>query len=442
MMNDPRSRRKIPSSVRGNVLAAVVLCFAILLYFQQNTLLRLYNVQFLFDEKSIVENFRSMTDLGFPYVNISRGEGPIALLDEKDSVDLSLPKTFEWNHTTHDLETWLSDHWTTGMIVLKRNAVTSADIYFESYYLGNTETSRCVSWSMCKSVVSTAIGIAVDQGLLNIEKTVTDYVPSLMGTGYEGVRVKDVLQMSSGVGFDEDYFNPLSDINVMGYTLALGFSMDSFVKTLKNERVPGTFNHYVSIDTQVLSMVLAAATGSTLASFLETNLWKKIGCESDATILLDNEDDRRELAFGIFSATVRDYARFGWLWLNKGLSPVSGERILSKEWVHDATTVDAPHLMPGSQNVNSDYPSFGYGYQWWVLPDEKDASAPGTDFMAIGVYNQFIFVSPQHDIVIAKTSAFPFYESEQSETSHENNGELQAAAAFRAIAAHFASPSA
>jgi len=134
--------------------------------------------------------------------------------------------------------------------------------------------------------------------------------------------------------------------------------------------------------------------------------------------------------------TTRDYARFGWMYLNQGVSPVdSNVQIISKNYIRDSLTADAPHLQPGPTGL-SDYPSFGYGYQWWLLPEEDDENKLASDFMAIGVYNQFIYVSPEHNIVIAKNSAYPHYDSQQDPKTHENFSETEACALFRAIAKH------
>ena len=107
--------------------------------------------------------------------------------------DASLPATFEYNGTTFDLPQWFEDHWTTGLVVLKRDSDTTARLLYESYFRGNDAQSRCVSWSVCKSIISTLFGIAVDKGIIGdiSTKTVTDYVPELRGTAYDGVRLKD-----------------------------------------------------------------------------------------------------------------------------------------------------------------------------------------------------------------------------------------------------------
>lgn len=397
---------------------------------------RLNTVNSLFHKDNIVRNFRALHNLGFPYVNLTSRGAPIAELSPSDPV--SLPSTFFWNGTKFDLQEWLQDRWTTGLVVIKIDSVTKARILHESYGHGNDIQSRCVSWSMCKSFISAMVGIAVDKGVIGdiVEKTVTDYVPELKRTGYDGVTLKNLLQMSSGVAFNENYFNPFSDINVMGYTLALGWSMDSFVATLKRERDQGIFNHYVSIDTQVLAMVLTRAANTSLSDFAEEHLWSKVGFEYSATWVRDNKVNQMELGFGILGVTTRDYARFGWLYHNRGLSPATGDRVLSENWVMASLHPDAPHLMPGEQNLLSDYPTFGYGYQWWLCPQEHNPSLPDRDFMAIGIYGQVIYVSPADGIVIAKNAAFPSYKDHQHPTSHENYVETQGFQALRAISRH------
>lgn len=264
---------------------------------------RLLCVNYLFEKSVIVQNFRSIHELGFPYTTISLTRGaPVAELRANPATffhkPLPLPLTFVWNGTTMDLNKWMKDHWTTGLVVIKKDSTTKARILHEAYNLGNDKDSKCVSWSMCKSVISALFGIAIDKGIIGDidDKTVTDYVPELLNTGYEGVSLKNVLQMSSGVAFDENYFDPLSDINIMGYTLALGWSIDDYVSTLKRNHEPGSRNHYVSMDTQVLAMVLSRAANRSLAELADEFLWSKVGFESNATWVLDNDVNRHHIA--------------------------------------------------------------------------------------------------------------------------------------------------
>ena len=129
---------------------------------------------------------------------------------------------------------------------------------YENYWNGNSVSSKHIAFSVSKSFLSALIGIAVGDGLIDsIEDPVTKYIPDFNGTGYEGVRIKDILQMSSGVKFNEDYADPKSDINIFGRAVARGSSFRDFAKTLEREKTPGTYHHYVSIDTQVLGFLLA-----------------------------------------------------------------------------------------------------------------------------------------------------------------------------------------
>ena len=248
-----------------------------------------------------------------------------------------------------------------------------AELLHEEYFRGNTPDNKVISWSMGKSMLSCMIGIAIQEGTIrSIDDKVTDYAPELVGSGYDGVILKDVLQMSSGVRFDENYGNFFSDIHAFGRSLALGSSINALAKKLPKQRPPATYNHYNSMDTQVLGIVLTNAISkvgfANLTQYLEEKVWSKGGFEDDLYWLLDNDTNQMEIAVGTMNARTRDYARFGWLYLNQGKSPVDGTPIVNSEWVRRSVTPDAPHLMPGKNSI-SDY-EYGYGLQWWVLGKE------------------------------------------------------------------------
>jgi CubicO group peptidase (beta-lactamase class C family) len=297
-------------------------------------LIRLYRVIRLFDQDVIVENFRHMDGIiGTRTVHMADQATTFA----KDPQPL--PASFIYNGESVNLKQFLKDQYTTGMIVIKDNKIA-----FEEYWLGNDDKSVVISWSVAKSMISALIGIAVDERLIrSVYDPVTDYVPFLKGTGYDNVPIKHILQMSSGIGFDENYGDFNSDINRLGRLLALNTSIDDFVASLKNIREPGTYNQYVSMDTQVLSMVLREVTGKTVAEYMEERLWKRIGTESDGYWLIDNKGV--EIVFGCFNAVLRDYARFGMLYLNDG--QWNDETVVPADWVKASVTPDGPHLQPG-----------------------------------------------------------------------------------------------
>jgi len=338
---------RAPCSWFGIASLVGLAALALIAGLYRNELIRVYDVIHLFDRDNIVLNFRSMESI-FPARTVHRG----SLDHEFEREQRELPETYEHEGRVKSIPSFLEETWTTGLIV-----VSDEEILFEEYYRGNTASSKTISWSTAKSFVSALVGIAVEEGLVkHIDQSVSDYVPTLRGTGYDGVSIKDVLQMSSGVRFNEDYGDFFSDINRMGRAIAFNTSLDEFVASLRRERVPGTYNKYVSMDTQVLGMVLRQATGETLASYLESRIWQRIGMESDAYWLIDH--DGMELAFGGLNAVLRDYARFGLLYLNEGRW--ADEQIVPEEWVRASITPDAPHLQPGDNPASSWV--LGYGY--------------------------------------------------------------------------------
>lgn len=387
--------------------AAVLVLLAAIWY--APAALRLYRVVHLYDEDRIAHNFLHMEDI-FPVRAVRAPDQPSPLRRGA----MELPESFELGGERRRTAEYLDYSRTTGMVVLRGD-----EILYEQYWLGHGENGRHISWSVAKSFVSALVGIALDEGrFASVEEPITRYLPQLAGSGYDGVRIKDILQMSSGVGFNEDYADYDSDINRFGRTIAFGTPMADFVVTLNRERAPGTYQHYVSIDTQVLGMLLRQVTGESLADYLQSRLWQPLGMERDAYWLVDSSG--MEVALGGLNAALRDYARFGTLYLDGGRW--QGKQIVPAQWVADSTRPDAPHLMPGADNPASSS-SWGYGYQWWI-PDPDQG-----DFLAAGIYNQYIYVNPAARVVIAKNSANHRFTRERQESK-----ELHVAL-FRAIAA-------
>ena len=305
---------------------------------------------------------------------------------------IELPSHFIFQDNLINVNEYLSRTDVTALLILK-----DGKIRYENYWLTGGKSVKWLSASVAKSFISALIGIAIDQGYINsVDDAVTVYVPQLKDSAYDGVRIKDILQMSSGASWNEDYSDPNSDINRSVRIFALGGSLDEFTASLKNEKKPGTFNRYNSTDTQVLGMLLREATGISVTQYMQKMLWDPIGAEDNAYWLLDSEN--MEVAYGGFNATARDYAKLGELYRLEG--NINGTQIVPSNWIQASITPDAAHLMPG-ENTLSDYP-LGYGYQWWI-PDDSG------DFMAIGVYNQFIYVSPQNNVVAVQLSANNIY---------------------------------
>ncbi|MCG8683655.1 MAG: beta-lactamase family protein [Desulfobacterales bacterium] len=362
--------------------------------FYHKELFKLYHVVTLFEPDKIAYNFRRMENL-FDTRRIKSSDTPRPF-----EINLKpLPDSFTYKNETLNTMQFLEETWTTGLMVIKNDKVR-----YEQYFLGNTDKDTNISWSMGKSIVSALVGIAFHEGIIDdLDKPVSDYVPLLKHSGYNGVTLKNVLQMSSGIGFNEDYGDFYSDINRMSRTFALSRPLDDFVTSLKAQRPQGIFNHYVSMDTQVLGMVLRETTGQSLSSYLEEKIWQPAGMEADATWIIDSQ--KMEAAFGGLNVVLRDYARFGLLFLDNGR--FGNNQIVPAKWVRDSVTPDAPHLMPGKRS-NSSW-VMGYGYQWWI-PENTDG-----DYLAIGIYNQYIYIHPKHRTVVVKLSAYPDYNKDGEE---------------------------
>lgn len=384
----------------------LILLLLIALAWNYQRIERLLHVNSLFEEDKIISNFLYMEE-AFPFHTIRKSPQPSYL----PSAPMPLPESFSYGDgKTMRVEDYLNHTRTTGLLILHKDTIRQ-----EAYFRGHTDSTTHISWSVAKSFVSALLGIALEEGYYeSIADPVTKYVPELMGSGYEGVRIKDIMQMSSGVRFDEDYVDFYSDINRFGRSFALGSSLDDFAKSLVNEREPGTFNHYVSIDTQVLGMLLRRVTGKTLSAYLKEKIWDPLGMEFDAQWIVDNEG--MEVALGGLNIALRDYARFGNLYLHQGR--FQGQQIIPAEWIEASITPDGPHLQPGKNPLSSN--SYGYGFQWWIPPNADGA------FLARGVYNQYIYVYPKLDLVIVKNSANHRYGRAGDESMSQTMGFFRA----------------
>lgn len=386
---------KILIKITALALLALGLGFSL---FKSQSLPHLYNIVTLFDKDKIVHNFSNMNEFA-PTIEVDSSSEPHLFSKQPKA----LPKSFSYNEKEVSTEEFLLRTDTTALVVLKNE-----DITHESYYLGTKDTDKRISWSVGKSFLSAIFGIAVEQGkITSINDLVTDYVPSLKGSGYNNVSIKNVLQMSSGVRFAEDYKDFFSDINRLGRVLAFGGSFDDFAASLKNEREPGTFLQYVSMDTHVLGMVLRSATGESIVDYFEKNLWNKIHPEASTYFLTDGLNE--PMVLGGLNMRSRDYLKMGKLYRDNGYW--NGEQVVPEAWVRDSITPDAPHLMPGKRE--SAELDFGYGYQWW-LPVDADQ-----EFMALGIYDQFIYVNKKANLVIVKNSTNIEFSENRFESTHE-----------------------
>lgn len=359
----------------ANVVLRVVLALAVLTaaaaIWKREDIKRLMAVNSLFDQDRIVANFSQM-DRAFLTVPVLRGTGPISTLPLAEP--MSLPP---------EVGAWIDARAVTALVVLHQGAVVH-----ESYHLGTQDADHRISWSVAKSFLSALLGTLVADGTLpDLDAPVTRYAPELVGSAYEGTSIRNVLQMASGVAFDEDYLDPKSDINRMGRVIALGGTLDGFTAALKaRAAAPGAAWQYVSIDTHVIGMVIRGATGRDIAGLLSERIIAPLGLEAEPYYLTDG--DGVAFVLGGLNLTTRDYARFGQMIAQDGVW--QGQRILPEGWVAQSTQPSAP-TEPGR---------IGYGYQWWV----PVGAEPG-QFMARGIYGQYLYIDQTRNVVIATNGA-------------------------------------
>lgn len=298
-----------------------------------------------------------------------------------------------------------------GLLIIK-----DGKIALEKYAMGNDASTRWTSFSVVKSISSTLVGAAVQQGrIASVKDPLTRYLPQLKGGAYDGVSVEQVLQMSSGAAWDETYRDPQSDRRRM-FELQLANNPGTLLKqmsSLKKAHAPGTVFTYSTGESHLQSELIHAATGMTTSDYLSERVWARLGMERDAFWQLDSRAGQ-EIGSSGLSATLRDYGRFGQFILNDGV--IDGERILPAGWLASATrTMPGSHLEPGKL-YDGEY-ALGYGYQWWLFPTGA-AALPGHDggaFEAQGIFGQFLYINPREKVVAVVWSTWPKPEMDERE---------------------------
>lgn len=273
-------------------------------------------------------------------------------------------------------------------------------------YMNGMERSRLhLSQSVVKSFTSSLVGILIGAGELDPARLVSDYVPELATCGYRGATLNQVLDMRSGVKFSEDYLAPDSEVAALDRAsgwkprrdAADTYSIKSLILTLQQERPHGGSFLYRSIETEVLGWVVSRVTGQDLATFMSNALWQPMGAEADANITIDHEGTG--LADGGLSATLRDYARFGQLFLDGGARGT--RQVMPESWVRACRTGDVEAFKANYAERYDDYPNAAYSKQWWTLDTRAGMHE------ALGIYGQMIHVEPARRLVVVKLSSWP-----------------------------------
>lgn len=318
---------------------------------------------------------------------------------------LDLPLTVDGKDTS--LEAYMARHRVAGLLIIKNGRIV-----LERYALGNDERSKWYSFSVGKSVVSTLVGAALQQGhIRSLDQPVTDYLPTLSGTAYDGATIRHLLQMSSGVAWNEGYRDGTSDVSRMYEAIVAGRpgGIVAVMKTLEREATPGTKFLYKTGETHLLGEIVTAATGKRLADYLSERIWSRFGMESDGYWILESLDGQ-ETGGGAVNFTLRDYGRFGLFILGGGMA--AGEPILPEGWIEAATHPPPDSPQVGYGKVVPGLP-LGYGYQWWSFPPRAQATGIAAlanhegAFAGEGIFGQFLYINPRENLVAVHWGAWP-----------------------------------
>lgn len=282
-----------------------------------------------------------------------------------------------------DVDAYMGQQRTAGLLIVHKGQVR-----LEKYGLGFGPGKRWTSFSVAKSLTSTLAGAAIADGYIkSITDMVSSYVPDLKGSVYDNVTIQQLLTMTSGVAWNEDYGDPRSDVAQFNEHLApSGLDVTvSYMRGLKREAPPGTKWLYKTGETNLIGVVVSSATGKNLADYASEKIWQPFGMEHDASWLLGPTG--HEISGCCVQATARDFARIGMFVLADGVA--NGQAVLPPGWFAEATTTQAI----------TDRSEYGYGYQWWTWPDGS--------VLARGIFGQGIFIDRKRQLVIASNSNWP-----------------------------------
>jgi len=277
------------------------------------------------------------------------------------------------------LQSTLEQHESVAFLILKNDSLVH-----EQYWNNYNENSLSNSFSSAKSVVSALIGIAIQEGKIkSLDQPVGDFLADFNESEKKKITIKHLLMMSSGLDWNESYANPLSVTTEAYY----GTDLKKAIGRLKATEKPGVTFSYKSGDTQILGLVLQAATGKSLSQYAHEKLWAPMGAEQDALWSVDHENGS-EKAYCCINSNARDFARFGNLYLHKG--SWKGNQLIDSSYVKKSIT---PHGL-----MYEGKPSDFYGFQWWTVPNYKGKSF----FYARGILGQLIVVVPDKNAVVVR----------------------------------------
>jgi len=310
----------------------------------------------------------------FPYLLVEKGENTFYFAENAHPFTPALPLPFQ---NEQGFDAFLDDHKTAAFLIIRNDT-----ILYEKYFEGFSDTSILPSFSVSKAYVSILTGIAIDEDYIkSTNDAIVRYIPELLENDprFEKIRIEDLLNMRSGIKYNEGYSNPFAEMPKYYY----GKHLAHYITKLKIDGPPDEEYDYISVNTLLLGMAIERSTGKRLNQYLTEKIWRRIGMEFDANWNIDSKKHGQIKHFCCINARTRDFAKFGRLILNNG--KWNGEQIIPESWVKRTESV---------LNDSKDSQNYNYTYQWRV----KDDGA----IFAKGILGQFIYVDPVKNVIIVR----------------------------------------
>jgi CubicO group peptidase (beta-lactamase class C family) len=319
----------------------------------------IYNVADLRDHRKFTS--RPLTASENPYLFHERSEQIV-------------PRMITYQGKEYAFDDFLEESNTVAFLVIRNDSILC-----ERYVDGYEKDDVIPSFSMAKSFTSILIGCAIEDGLIDdVRDPIVKYLPELRRNHSDSLRIEHLLQMTSGLHFDEVYYSPFADVGKFYY----GRNLEKYVGNMRQENKPGEVFNYSSGDTQVLGMVLQKVLGTkTVTEYFQEKVWSPLGMEYDGSWSVDRKDGV-EKTFCCVNARARDFARIGRLYLNEG--NWNGQQLVPKSWVKSSLT---PVTTEGAVRY--------YRYQWWFMGNNGS-------FSAVGLLGQYIYVQPADNLIIVR----------------------------------------
>lgn len=322
-------------------------------------------------------NFADVRDYKkFPSVPVHKGDSTFYFISPKTWTHIDLPEKYRTEVKTKSIDDFLVQHKSLAFLIIRNDTML-----YERYFSDYDESSVIPSFSVSKVFISALTGIAINEGTVgSVNDPITEYLPQLLENDprFQKITIRNLLNMRSGIRFNEGYANPFADMAKYYY----GRQLDKYVSKLKIERPPGEVYDYKSVNSLLLAMIIEEATGEPLNDYLTQKIWKPLGMEFNATWSTDRKNGRIK-AFCCINGRAIDFAKFGRLYLDHG--NWNGRQIVPREWVDQSLRIT---------NDSRDSQGFPYHYQWRV-PESGSAFAKG-------VLGQYIYINPAKNIIIVR----------------------------------------